>query len=134
MEPGDRVPPLPQRKNHQISPVAPLGELGLRSRRRLNATSRAAMSHSCYARRMYSVASRELRNQTRSLLDRVAAGEHINITVDGRPVAVLGPIARRTRWMTRESFVRNLVAHQADAELRLELQELAPDTTDDLPL
>ncbi|MCC6438725.1 MAG: type II toxin-antitoxin system Phd/YefM family antitoxin [Acidimicrobiales bacterium] len=83
---------------------------------------------------MHSVASRELRNQTRSLLDRVAAGEQINITVDGRPVAVLAPIAQRTRWMTRESFIRTLVAHQADAELRLELQALAPDTTDDLPL
>lgn len=83
---------------------------------------------------MHSVASRELRNQTRSLLDRVAAGEEITITVDGRPVAVLAPVAQRTRWMARESFLRSIVGHQADAELRRELAALAPDTTDDLPL
>jgi prevent-host-death family protein len=83
---------------------------------------------------MHSVASRELRNQTRSLLDRVAAGEEISITVDGRPVAVLAPVAQRTRWMKRDSFIRTLVGHQADAELRLELAALSPDTTDDLPL
>ena len=37
------------------------------------------------------VASRELRNNTRELLDRVEAGETITITVEGRPVAVLQP-------------------------------------------
>jgi prevent-host-death family protein len=83
---------------------------------------------------MQSVASRVLRNQTRSLLDRVAAGEKIAITVDGRPVAVLAPVAQRTRWMARESFLRNIVAYQADAALRRELAALAPDTTDDLAL
>ncbi|MPY92288.1 MAG: type II toxin-antitoxin system prevent-host-death family antitoxin [Acidimicrobiia bacterium] len=83
---------------------------------------------------MRSVASRELRNQTRSLLDRVAAGEEIAITVDGRPVAVLAPVPRRTRWMSRESFLCTIAAHQADADLRSELAALAPDTTDDLPL
>jgi prevent-host-death family protein len=83
---------------------------------------------------MHSVASRELRNQTRSLLDRVAAGEEITVTVDGRPVAVLAPVAQRTRWMSRESFLRSIVDHQADAALRRELAALAPDTTDDLPL
>lgn len=50
---------------------------------------------------MSTVASREVRNRTRSLLDRVAAGEAITITVDGRPVALLGPVRRRTRWMAR---------------------------------
>ena len=35
------------------------------------------------------VASRELRNDTRGVLRRVEAGEHVVITVDGRPVAVL---------------------------------------------
>ena len=83
---------------------------------------------------MHSVASRELRNQTRSLLDRVAAGEEIAITVDGRPVAVLAPLPQRTRWMTRESFLHTVAPHQADASLRDELTSLAPDTTDDLPL
>jgi prevent-host-death family protein len=83
---------------------------------------------------MHTVASRELRNQTRSLLDRVAGGEEIAITVDGRPVAVLAPLPHRTRWMPREQFLHRLAAHQADPALRDVLAALAPDTTDDLPL
>jgi prevent-host-death family protein len=80
------------------------------------------------------VASRELRNRTRTLLDRVAAGESVTITVDGRPVAVLEPVGRRPRWMGRDEFVSGVVAQQADAELLGELRDLAPETTDDLPL
>lgn len=83
---------------------------------------------------MSEVASRELRNNTRSLLDRVEAGEPVTITVRGRPVAVLQPIGRRPRWLTREEFVRRVVRHQADPGLEHELAELAPDTTDDVPL
>ncbi len=80
---------------------------------------------------MPDVASRELRNNTRALLDRVAEGETITITVDGRPVAVLEPLGRRPRWLPREEFVR-VALHQADPALRRELRELAPDMTDDL--
>jgi prevent-host-death family protein len=83
---------------------------------------------------MSEVASRELRNHTRSLLDRVAAGETITITVDGRPVAALEPLPTRPRWMGREEFVRKVLARQADSGLAHDLAELAPDTTDDLPL
>lgn len=83
---------------------------------------------------MASVASRELRNQTRSLLDRVAAGEAITITVDGRPVALLGPLPQRTRWMSRTAFLNLIAPHQADAALRDELRTLAPDTTEDIAL
>jgi prevent-host-death family protein len=81
---------------------------------------------------MAQVASRELRNQTRALLDRVAAGETIHITVDGRPVAALEPLPGRPRWMSRDEFVRRVVVHQADAGLAVDLRDLAPDTTDDL--
>ncbi|MGH9116381.1 MAG: type II toxin-antitoxin system Phd/YefM family antitoxin [Acidimicrobiales bacterium] len=82
---------------------------------------------------MTEVASRELRNQTRAVLDRVAAGEVVTVTVDGRPVAIMQPVGRRPRWIAREEFVRSVLPHQADAELRHELARLAPDTTDDLP-
>ena len=58
----------------------------------------------------------------------------MTITVDGRPVAVLAPIEGRKRWMPREEFVRRVLRHQADPGLLAELRELAPDTTDDLPL
>jgi prevent-host-death family protein len=82
---------------------------------------------------MAAVASRELRNHTRVLLDRVDAGEVITIAVDGREVAELRPIARERRWMKRAEFARRVLTHQADAELGAELRQLAPDTTDDLP-
>jgi prevent-host-death family protein len=78
------------------------------------------------------VASRELRNNTRALLDRVGAGEEITITVDGRPVALLRPLARRPRWLPREAFVSRVLTHQADPALATEVASLAPDTTDDL--
>ena len=81
---------------------------------------------------MAAVASRELRNHTRALLDRVDAGEVITIAVDGREVAELRPIARERRWMKRAEFARLVLTHQADAALRAELHRLAPDTTDDL--
>jgi prevent-host-death family protein len=82
---------------------------------------------------MADVGSRELRNNTRRLLERVEAGESITITVDGRPVATLEPISRRRSWMSREEFIREILGHQADSALRDVLRELAPDTTDDLP-
>lgn len=88
----------------------------------------------CYARRITDVASRDLRNNTRALLERVEAGEAITITVAGRPVAVLQPVGRRPRWLGRDEFVRRVVPYQADAALRGDLAELAPDTTDDLPV
>lgn len=81
---------------------------------------------------MSEATSRELRNQTGALLRRVEAGESVTITVDGRPVAVLQPLARRPRWISRDDFLREIIAHQADAALAGELRELAPDTTDDL--
>jgi prevent-host-death family protein len=86
----------------------------------------------CYSRRVSSVASRELRNNTRAILDRVEAGEDVTITVDGRPVATLRAAARRPRFMARAEFVRDVLTHRADPALRQLLQELAPDTTDDL--
>ena len=83
---------------------------------------------------MSSVASRELRNNTRAILDRVAAGEDVTITVDGRPVATLRPAARRPRFVPRAEFVRDVLAQPADPGLRHVLRDLASDSTDDLPL
>ncbi len=82
---------------------------------------------------MVDVASRELRNNTRALLERVEAGESITITVDGRPVAVLSPVEDRKRWMPRDEFVRRVLSHQADSGLLSELRAMNPDTTDDIP-
>lgn len=80
------------------------------------------------------VASRDLRNNTRTLLDRVDAGESITITVGGRAVATLQPVNRRPRWISAGELLSRLAQSQADPALRIELRELAPDTTDDVPL
>ena len=91
-------------------------------------------SHMCYSRRMANVASRELRNNTRAILDRVESGEDVTITVDGRPVATLQRPSGRERFMPRAEFVRDVLAHRADPSLRHVLRDLASDSTDDLPL
>lgn len=83
---------------------------------------------------MTEIASRELRNATRALLDRVEAGERLTITVNGRPVAVLAPVGRRPRWAAKAELLPRVLESQADARLTADLQELAGDTTDDLPL
>jgi prevent-host-death family protein len=80
---------------------------------------------------MPDVPSRELRNDTRGVLARVEAGEHVTITRAGRPVAVLRPVGR-VRWLARSRLAR-LLAPGPDAALRADLEALAPDTTDDLP-
>lgn len=83
---------------------------------------------------MSEVASRELRNSTRSLLDRVESGETLTITVDGRPTTVLAPIGRRRRWIARVEFASSMLANQADPGLAEDLAELAGEMTDELPL
>ena len=83
---------------------------------------------------MSDIASRELRNSTRSLLDRVEAGERLTITVDGRPVAVLTPVERHPRWVGTREFAAGVLANQADAGLTADLHDLAGETTDDLSL
>lgn len=67
-------------------------------------------------------------------MERVEAGETITITVGGRPTAILAPVGRHRRWIPRSEFVTTLLAHQADPDLTRDLQDLAGETTDDLPL
>jgi len=83
---------------------------------------------------MTMVASRELRNRTRSLLERVENGETVTITVNGRPVALLSPLPERPGRIRREAFLKMLEDSQADPGLRDDLARLCPGTTDDLPL
>ena len=81
---------------------------------------------------MTEVASRELRNNSRAVLERVEGGEAVIITVNGRPVARLEPVGRRTRWLGRDEFVGNVLAHQADPGLAGDIAALSDETTDDL--
>ena len=83
---------------------------------------------------MDSIASRELRNNTRQLLDRVRAGEEVAITVDGIPVARIAPLAERPLALQRDAFLDLLERHRADPGLAAQLRALVPDTTGDMPL
>jgi len=83
---------------------------------------------------MSEVASRDLRNQTRALLDRVEAGESLTVTVDGRPVAVLQPVGRRPLWVSRNEFASQVLPRQADPGLGADLDELGGEMTDEAPL
>jgi prevent-host-death family protein len=82
---------------------------------------------------MSEVASRELRNNTAGLLRRVQAGEELTVTVSGKAVARLTALQpTRRRLLSRDEFLRRLDRAQADPALRVELAELAGDTTDDI--
>jgi prevent-host-death family protein len=70
---------------------------------------------------MSEVSIRDLRNHGGEVIDRVAAGERVTVTRDGRPVAELRPLARQAvsarvlkrRWarlpaMDPDTFRRDL--------------------------
>lgn len=48
---------------------------------------------------MPTIPQKELRNQIGEILRRAEAGEQFTITVSGRPVAELGPIAKDRTWV-----------------------------------
>ncbi len=78
---------------------------------------------------MTRVASRELRNDTAGVLRRAAAGESIEITVNGEAVARIAPLApRKTHWTTRADFVAQLARIQADPGLTGDLASLDADS------
>lgn len=52
---------------------------------------------------MATIPQKELRNASGEILRRAEAGETITVTVSGRPVAQIGPIARKT-WVSSEQL------------------------------
>ncbi len=78
------------------------------------------------------IGTRELRNQTREVIDRVRAGERVTLTVHGEPVADIVPHARRTRWLSGSLLHAELEEGAADPGLRDELDEIAGQTLDEL--
>ncbi len=83
----------------------------------------------CYACSVEQVSVRDLRNRTADVLRRVESGEHLQITVDRRPVAELIPLPRRSAWVPRDRVVAGLV--RADAALKRDLEEALPDTIEE---
>jgi prevent-host-death family protein len=75
------------------------------------------------------VASRELRNDTAGVLRRAAAGEALEITVNGEPIATLGPLQEsRSSWIPKTAVLSRLLAGQADHALAADLDRLSGDT------
>jgi len=78
------------------------------------------------------VPARDLRNNVSAVLRRVEAGDCLRVTVSGRPVAELVPLADRPTSMLWSEFEAGLAGARADAGLATELEATLPDTTDDL--
>lgn len=56
---------------------------------------------------METIPQRELRNRSGEILRAAEAGQQFTITVDGRPVAILGPLRRR-QWVPRAEIEKIL--------------------------
>src|SRR3954466_921791 len=75
------------------------------------------------------VASRELRNDTAGVLRRAAAGEALEITVNGQPIATLGPLVEgHSPWTPKAAVLARLLDGQADPALAADLDRLSGDT------
>jgi len=83
---------------------------------------------------MADIPARDLRNNVSGVLRRVEAGERVRVTVSGRPVAELGPLAGRPQAISWEVFMAGADDWRADPGLTKDLAELLPDTTDDEPV
>ncbi|MGH2734644.1 MAG: type II toxin-antitoxin system Phd/YefM family antitoxin [Actinomycetota bacterium] len=68
---------------------------------------------------MKSIPQRELRNNSAGVLREAERGEEFVITVDGRPVAVLGPYRKR-QWVPKDA-VDEMLATPTDPTLRDDL-------------
>lgn len=82
---------------------------------------------------MKTIPQRELRNRISQVLRRVEAGEHLRITVDGRPVADLIPVggARRT-YVPREDLTQLLENAPLDPAFTHDLHAATGATIEDL--
>lgn len=62
------------------------------------------------------IPQRELRNQVSSVLRRAEQGERFTVTVDGRPVAQLGPLPDRKEPAAADRLAAVIGAAPVDAE------------------
>ena len=74
---------------------------------------------------------RDLRNAASAVLRRAERGEWMRITVDRRPVALLGPLPARRTWIPAEEAMARLVSRQADPALTEDLLTVVGSTLQD---
>lgn len=77
---------------------------------------------------MATIPQKELRNNVGEVLRRAEAGEQFTITVAGRPVAQLGPSAKR-RWVSQPKLGR-VFATPAPQTLAEDLERMPAALTD----
>jgi prevent-host-death family protein len=70
------------------------------------------------------IPQRELRNNVSEVLRRAEGGERLTITVDGRPVAELGPLTGPHRLAGPEQLRRILAENPVDPEWAEDLEQL----------
>jgi len=75
---------------------------------------------------------RDLRNRTAQVIDAVKSGERVVLTVNGEPAADIVPHGQRTRWLSGSRLQEQLRDRAADPALRIELDESAGQTLDEL--
>jgi prevent-host-death family protein len=73
---------------------------------------------------MVTIAQRDLRNRSAEILRKAERGEVFVVTVDGRPVAQLGPMPKRS-WVGREDLARLLHESPSDPTLARDLKRHA---------
>lgn len=82
---------------------------------------------------MKTIPQRELRNQIGRVLREVEAGESMRITVDGRPVADLVPIAGKRRTFVPRSELEWILANAPlDEAFARDIDEVLGATIDEL--
>ena len=77
---------------------------------------------------MATIPQKELRNNVAGVLRRAEAGEQFTITVAGRPVAQLGPAAKR-RWVSAPAL-KSVFETPAPRTLTEDLERLPAALTD----
>ena len=81
---------------------------------------------------MADLRARELRNDLSQVLRRVQAGEHLRVTLRGRPVARLVPVDSRSPTMPWLAFLSEVARDGADSELSTDLAQAVQGDTDDV--
>lgn len=77
---------------------------------------------------MGTIPQKELRNEVADVLRRAEAGEEFTITVSGRPVAQLGPAAKR-QWVSAAGL-KGVFATPAPRTLTEDLERLPTELID----
>ena len=66
------------------------------------------------------------------MLKQLAGGTHVTVTVNGTPVAEIGPPRSTRRQYLSKAELAELVQHQANSGLTGDLEKLAGETTAEL--